>query len=145
MPDILGIYILDEQGKALFSEEFFEQSSKEADKGLFCDFITAFQQFASELGSSESALDNIELGGNKILFTTDSISGVKFILRCDKKVKMKKFGKVLNQIKNTFITIFEGSLHKKKEDKRDLTSKFEKELDEIIQKHNDVADFLKIL
>ncbi len=141
MSDILGIYIVNEDGKSLYTQEFFHQGTDEMDTALLSNLMSAFQMFASEIG--EGGTNSIELGNSSIFSIVDPLTQVKFLLRTVKSTKQKKMMKILSQIKNTYINIFTGHHHDGEESIMKLNSKLSDEIEGILGKKSSAADFLR--
>lgn len=141
MKDVLGIYIVDEKRKPIFLYEIYKQEITELGHAMLSNFISAFEQFADELGG----LDNnaIELERSKILWERDSLTNTTFILRSIKEANEKKIKKFLNEIKNEFINLFTGQLHASEDVKYSLKKQLEVYIRDMINRESDVLKFLK--
>ena len=81
MNEINSLYIIEREGKALLIHQKHIQGSADIGEVLFSKFITAFQQFISELGTSLT--NTINLGRSSIFSLQESDSSFYYILKCE--------------------------------------------------------------
>ena len=85
---------------------------------------------ASKIGEEEVKI--IELGNNKFFVSKDNMTGISFVLKCEKGVKPKKINQILKDIKNVFIGEFTGNFNSTQIEKVRIMKSFMNSLFEII-------------
>ena len=138
--DIKSIYIVDGIGNPLYARELYAQGALENQQMLFTNLVAAIQQFAVTLGEEEAKV--IELGNDKIFSTGDTLTNLKFILKCDKKMKQKKAFALLDNIKNAFLNKFTGKFTSSADIKSELMKDFILEMDQLINPKSSVESLL---
>ena len=81
MNEIKSVYIIKRGGTPLLIHQKHIQGSAEIEEVLFSKFITAFQQFISELGTSKT--NTINLGKSSIFSLREGDDSFYYILKCD--------------------------------------------------------------
>lgn len=138
--DIKSIYIVDGIGNPLYARELYAQGALENQQMLFTNLVAAIQQFAATLGEEEAKV--IELGNDKIFSTGDTLTNLKFILKCDKKMKQKKAFALLDNIKNSFLNKFTGKFTSSADIKSELMKDFILEMDKLVNPRSSVESLL---
>jgi hypothetical protein len=132
MSDIVGLYVLNRRGELIYLQENTLPSSKELDPDYLSNFFTTLQTIAQKIGEEEVKI--IDLGNSKFFLTKDKLTGIEFILKCEKNIKQKKVFETHKKIINLFIEKFIGNYNASDQTKTFLMNSFMKELAEIIGK-----------
>ena len=148
MEDLQGIYIIDMDGNPIFTLEFHKMGENNEDYMLLSNFLSAFQSFTTEIDEAQQRIKILDFSRSKILFCEYKEAKIKFIIKCDRDIKVKKFRTLLDTIENLFLNIFMGSLNASDDVKGEKLKEFhEKVLDllENKQKKRKVENFLGTL
>ncbi len=130
MSDVVGLYILNHRGELIYLQENTLPSSKELDPDYLSNFFTTLQTIAQKIGEEEVKI--IDLGNSKFFLTKDKLTGIEFILKCEKNIKQKKVFETHKKIINLFIEKFIGNYNASEQTKTFLMNSFMKDLAEII-------------
>ena len=100
MNEIKSVYIIRRDGNPLLSHQRHTQGSAEIEELLFSKFITAFQQFISELGTSKT--NTIILGESSIFSLRESDDSFFYILKCELNTESEYMFDLLMKIQAFF-------------------------------------------
>jgi len=100
MNEINSVYIIKRDGKPLLIHQKHFQGSAEIEEVLFSRFITAFQQFISEIGKSLTS--TINLGKSSIFSLRESDHSFYYILKCDLDTESESMYEYLSNIQAFF-------------------------------------------
>ncbi|MFX1395647.1 MAG: hypothetical protein ACFFAS_01240 [Promethearchaeota archaeon] len=117
-----NFYLINSNGKLIFSFENPTRRSEITRPEVLSDFLGLMEAIANRLG--EQQINLIELGRSVIYSSLDKFTNILFIIKCDKKTKRKKMTDTMNRIRHEFIRIFEGNLNKSDDIKNNLMSEF---------------------
>ncbi|MHA1300916.1 MAG: hypothetical protein ACTSO9_15970 [Candidatus Helarchaeota archaeon] len=143
MNEINGFWILEPDGNILFQHELFVQGSEDFDSALLSGVILAVQSFVKNLG--EEKVKQMELGKSKIFILRDNETDLILVLKTEKKVKTKKYYKLLEKLQEKIQQIYTDKIFSKKELREYLITSFHKDFDELmgISIKQRMSDFFK--
>lgn len=101
-----SFYIFNYAGDLIFWQENISQNAKKIDQENLSSVLTTLEMIALKIGEEEVKI--IELGNNRFFISKDNLTGISFVLKCEKGVKPKKINQMLREIKNIFIGNFTG-------------------------------------
>ena len=130
MNEINSMYIINYAGDLIFWQENISQSAKKIDQEYLSNILSTLEMIASKIGEEEVKI--IELGNNKFFVSKDNLTGISFVLKCEKGVKPKKINQILKDIKNIFIGKFTGNFNSSQIEKVRIMKSFMNSLFEII-------------
>ena len=130
MNEINSMYIINYAGDLIFWQENISQSAKKIDQEYLSNILSTLEMIASKIGEEEVKI--IELGNNKFFISKDNMTGISFVLKCEKGVKPKKINQILKDIKNIFIGKFTGNFNSSQIEKVRIMKSFMNSLFEII-------------
>ena len=130
MNEIISLYIINYTGNLIFWQENVSQHAKKIDQEYLSNILSTLEMIASKIGEKEVKI--IELGNNKFFISKDNMTGISFVLKCEKGVKPKKINQMLRAIKNVFIGEFIGNFNSTQIEKVRLMKSFINSLFEII-------------
>ena len=130
MNEINSLYIINYAGDLIFWQENLSQNAKKIDQEYLSNILSTLEMIASQIGEEEVKI--IELGRNKFFVSRDNMTGISFVIRCEKGVKAKKINQMLREIKNIFIEEFTGNFNATQIEKVRIMKSFMNSLFEII-------------
>ncbi|MHA1129744.1 MAG: hypothetical protein ACTSRC_12585 [Candidatus Helarchaeota archaeon] len=104
MREILGIWVIENDGQILFSQELYPQGATESNVTLFSGLIVTIQKFLSEIGDKDA--ERIDIGNEKIFISKDPEYGLIFIMKVTETANNRKITKLLSKIRKDFIKSF---------------------------------------
>lgn len=130
MNEIISLYITNYAGDLIFWQENVSQNAKKIDQEYLSNILSTLEMIASQIGEEEVKI--IELGKISHFISKDNMTGVTFVIRCEKGVKAKKINQMLREIKNIFIGEFTGNFNATQIEKVRIMKSFMNSLFEII-------------
>ena len=130
MNEIISLYITNYAGDLIFWQENISQNAKKIDQEYLSNILSTLEMIASQIGEEEVKI--IELGKISHFISKDNMTGVTFVIRCEKGVKAKKINQMLREIKNIFIGEFTGNFNATQIEKVRIMKSFMNSLFEII-------------
>jgi len=130
MNEINSLYIINYAGDLIFWQENLSQNAKKIDQEYLSNILSTLEMIASQIGEEEVKI--IELGRNKFFVSRDNMTGISFVIKCEKGVKPKKINQLLKDIKNIFIGEFTGNFNATQIEKVRIMKSFMNSLFEII-------------
>ena len=130
MNEIISLYITNYAGDLIFWQENVSQNAKKIDQEYLSNILSTLEIIASQIGEEEVKI--IELGKISHFISKDNMTGVTFVIRCEKGVKAKKINQMLREIKNIFIGEFTGNFNATQIEKVRIMKSFMNSLFEII-------------
>ncbi len=130
MNEIISLYIINHAGDLIFWQENVSQNAKKIDQEYLSNIISTLEMIASQIGEEEVKI--IELGKISHFISKDNMTGISFVIRCEKGVKAKKINQMLREIKNIFIGEFTGNFNATQIEKVRIMKSFMNSLFEII-------------
>ncbi len=129
MNEIISLYIINYAGDLIFWQENVSQNAKKIDQEYLSNIISTLEMIASQIGEEEVKI--IELGKISHFISKDNMTGISFVIRCEKGVKAKKINQMLREIKNIFIGEFTGNFNATQIEKVRIMKSFMNSLFEI--------------
>ncbi len=129
MNEIISLYIINYTGDLIFWQENVSQNAKKIDQEYLSNIISTLEMIASQIGEEEVKI--IELGKISHFISKDNMTGISFVIRCEKGVKAKKINQMLREIKNIFIGEFTGNFNATQIEKVRIMKSFMNSLFEI--------------
>ena len=138
---IHGLYVIDKEGNPILVHERYTQGIAESEHVLLVNFVTAFQLFLSQLGTSEFYM--IELENSNIHSFNDEKNNLYFILKCECNTEFGK--KVLMKVNKLFLDY--TSTQSKCYDELDEVVKEElrKSIEDLLRAKPNVEKFIDVL
>ena len=130
MNEINSLYIINYAGDLIFWQENVSQNAKKIDQEYLSNIISTLEMIASQIGEEDVKI--IELGKISHFISKDNMTGISFVIRCEKGVKAKKINQMLREIKNIFIGEFTGNFNATQIEKVRIMKSFMNSLFEII-------------
>ncbi len=130
MNEIISLYIINYAGDLIFWQENVSQHAKKIDQEYLSNILSTLEMIASQIGEEEVKI--IELGKISHFISKDNMTGISFVIRCEKGVKAKKINQMLREIKNIFIREFTGNFNATQIEKVRIMKSFMNSLFEII-------------
>ena len=130
MNEINSLYIINYAGDLIFWQENLSQNAKKIDQEYLSNILSTLEMIASQIGEEEVKI--IELGRNKFFVSRDNMTGISFVIKCEKGVTPKKINQLLKDIKNIFIGEFTGNFNATQIEKVRIMKSFMNSLFEII-------------
>jgi len=130
MNKIISLYIINYAGNLIFWQENVSQNAKKIDQEYLSNILSTLEMIASKIGEEEVKI--IELGKKSHFISKDNMTGISFVLKCEKGVKAKKINQMLREIKNIFIGEFTGNFNATQIEKVRIMKSFMNSLFEII-------------
>jgi uncharacterized protein with HEPN domain len=130
MNEIISLYITNYAGDLIFWQENVSQNAKKIDQEYLSNILSTLEIIASQIGEEEVKI--IELGKIIHFISKDNMTGVTYVIRCEKGVKAKKINQMLREIKNIFIGEFTGNFNATQIEKVRIMKSFMNSLFEII-------------
>ena len=130
MNEIISLYIINFAGDLIFWQENVSQNAKKIDQEYLSNILSTLEMIASQMGEEEVKI--IELGKISHFISKDNMTGISFVIRCEKGVKAKKINQMLREIKNIFIGEFTGNFNATQIEKVRIMKSFMNSLFEII-------------
>ena len=130
MNEINSLYIINNAGEFIFWQENSNQNAKKIDQEHLSSILSTLEMIASKIGGEEVKI--IELGNSKFFVSKDNMTGISFVLKCEKGVKPKKINQILRDIMNVFIGEFTGNFNSTQIEKVRIMKSFMNSLFEII-------------
>ena len=130
MNEINSLYIINYAGDLIFWQENVSQNAKKIDQEQLSNIISTLEMIASQIGEEDVKI--IELGKISHFISKDNMTGISFVIRCEKGVKAKKINQMLREIKNIFIAEFTGNFNATQIEKVRIMKSFMNSLFEII-------------
>ena len=130
MNEINSLYIINYAGEFIFWQENTSQNAKKIDQEHLESILSTLEMIASKIGGEEVKI--IELGNSKFFVSKDNMTGISFVLKCEKGVKPKKINQILRDIMNVFIGEFTGNFNSTQIEKVRIMKSFMNSLFEII-------------
>lgn len=130
MNEINSLYIINYAGDLIFWQENVSQNAKKIDQEYLSNIISTLEMIASQIGEEDVKI--IELGKISHFISKDNMTGISFVIRCEKGVKAKKINQMLREIKNIFIEEFTGNFNATQIEKVRIMKSFMNSLFEII-------------
>ncbi len=130
MNEINSLYIINYAGEFIFWQENTSQNAKKIDQEHLASILSTLEIIASKIGGEEVKI--IELGNSKFFVSKDNMTGISFVLKCEKGVKPKKINQILRDIMNIFIGEFTGNFNSTQIEKVRIMKSFMNSLFEII-------------
>ena len=130
MNEIISLYIINYTGDLIFWQENVSQHAKKIDQEYLSNILSTLEMIASQIGEEEVKI--IELGKISHFISKDNMTGISFVIRCEKGVKAKKINQMLREIKNIFIAEFTGNFNATQIEKVRIMKSFMNSLFEII-------------
>ena len=130
MNEINSLYIINNAGEFIFWQENSNQNAKKIDQEHLSSILSTLEMIASKIGGEEVKI--IELGNSKFFVSKDNMTGISFVLKCEKGVKSKKINQILRDIMNIFIGEFTGNFNSTQIEKVRIMKSFMNSLFEII-------------
>ena len=130
MNEINSLYIINYAGDLIFWQENVSQNAKKIDQEYLSNIISTLEMIASQIGEEDVKI--IELGKISHFISKDNMTGISFVIRCEKGVKAKKINQMLREIKNIFIAEFTGNFNATQIEKVRIMKSFMNSLFEII-------------
>ncbi len=130
MNEIISLYITNYAGDLIFWQENVSQNAKKIEQEYLSNILSTLEMIASQIGEEEVKI--IELGKIRHFISKDNMTGVTFVIRCEKGVKAKKINQMLREIKNIFIREFTGNFNATQIEKVRIMKSFMNSLFEII-------------
>ena len=130
MNEIISLYIINYIGNLIFWQENVSQNAKKIDQEYLSNILSTLEMIASQIGEEEVKI--IELGKKSHFISKDNMTGISFVIRCEKGVKAKKINQMLREIKNIFIGQFTGNFNASQIEKVRIMKSFMNSLFEII-------------
>jgi len=130
MNEINSLYIINYAGEFIFWQENTSQNAKKIDQEHLSSILSTLEMIASQIGGEEVKI--IELGNSKFFISKDNMTGISFVLKCEKGVKPKKINQILRDIMNIFIGEFTGNFNSTQIEKVRIMKSFMNSLFEII-------------
>jgi len=143
MNEINSLYIINFAGHLIFWQENVSQSAKKIDQEYLSNILSTLEMIALKIGEKEVKI--IELGNNKFFISKDNLTGISFVLKCEKGVKPKKINQMLREIKNIFISNFTGYFNTTQIEKVRKMKSFMNSLFEIIGEAKKVQYYIDSL
>lgn len=140
MNDIISLYIINYAGDLIFWQENVSQHAKKIDQEYLTSILSTLEMIASQIGEEEVKI--IELGKVRHFISKDNMTGISFVIRCEKGVKAKKINQMLKDIKNIFIGEFTGNFNASQIEKVRIMKSFMNSLFEIIGEAKKVQYFI---
>ncbi|MHA1309664.1 MAG: hypothetical protein ACTSWR_10330 [Candidatus Helarchaeota archaeon] len=109
MEEIIGLWLLNEDGKTIFSIENYVQGSEDYDSALFSGFVLSVSKFSSTIG--EKKLERIEFGNSKIFLKKDKETNLIFVLRTIQNTNNKKMERLINNLNKKFNKKFKNNVN----------------------------------
>ncbi|MBN1803370.1 MAG: hypothetical protein JW891_17800 [Candidatus Lokiarchaeota archaeon] len=122
MKGLESVYLINSNGKLVFSIENSTRKTQINRPEALSDFLGLMEAIASRLGNQQINL--IELGRSTIYSNLDKYNNILFVIKCDKKTKKKKIDELFSRLRYEFVRIFDGNLNKPNEVKRSLMNEF---------------------
>ncbi|MHA1468677.1 MAG: hypothetical protein ACTSP6_11460 [Promethearchaeota archaeon] len=129
MNEIISLYIINYAGDLIFWQENVSQHAKKIDQEYLSNILSTLEMIASQIGEEEVKI--IELGKISHFISKDNMTGISFVIRCEKGVKAKKINQMLREIKNIFIAEFTGNFNATQIEKVRIMKSFMNSLFEI--------------
>ncbi len=138
---IHGLYVIEKNGSPIIVHERFTNDLEEAEAVLLVNFVTGFQLFLSELGTSE--FYTIELENSNIYSYNDEKNNLYFILKCECKTEFGK--KVLKKVNKIFLDYI--STHSISYDKLDgvIKEELRKSIEDLLRPKPNIEKFMDVL
>lgn len=130
MNEIISLYIINYARDLIFWQENVSQNAKKIDQEYLSNILSTLEMIASQIGEEEVKI--IELGKVRHFISKDNMTGISFVIRCEKGVKAKKINQMLREIKNIFIGEFTGNFNATQIEKVRIMKSFMNSLFEII-------------
>ena len=130
MNEIISLYVINYAGDLIFWQENVSQHAKKIDQEYLSNILSTLEMIASQIGEEEVKI--IELGKISHFISKDNMTGISFVIRCEKGVKAKKINQMLREIKNIFIAEFTGNFNATQIEKVRIMKSFMNSLFEII-------------
>lgn len=130
MNEINSLYIINNAGEFIFWQENTSQNAKKIDQEHLASILSTLEMIASKIGGEEVKI--IKLGNSKFFVSKDNMTGISFVLKCEKGVKPKKINQILRDIMNIFIGEFTGNFNSTQIEKVRIMKSFMNSLFEII-------------
>lgn len=130
MNEINSLYIINNAGEFIFWQENSDQNAKKIDQEHLSSILSTLEMIASKIGGEEVKI--IKLGNSKFFVSKDNMTGISFVLKCEKGVKPKKINQILRDIMNVFIGEFTGNFNSTQIEKVRIMKSFMNSLFEII-------------
>ena len=130
MNEIISLYIINYARDLIFWQENVSQNAKKIDQEYLSNILSTLEMIASQIGEEEVKI--IELGKVRHFISKDNMTGISFVIRCEKGVKAKKINQMLREIKNIFIGEFIGNFNATQIEKVRIMKSFMNSLFEII-------------
>ena len=138
---IHGLYIIKKDGKPIFVHERLTPGIAKSESVLLVDFITAFQLFLSELGTSEFYM--IELENSNIYSYNYEKNNLYFILKCECKTEFGK--KVLKSVNKLFMDYISTQSKCYDELDGDKKEELRKSIEDLLRPKPNVERFMDLM
>lgn len=141
MDEIYWIFIIDENGKTLFSYENHIQGSSTANMALLSHLIYALQSISKDI--REDQIKGVEMGNDKFFLTKEKLTNYLFILKTHRDANSEVINPILNEIKIKFVGKFTGHFSIDVDEKIELLNSFREDIKEIFKRKTNLEKFVE--
>ena len=139
MDEIYWIFIVDENGKTLFSYENHIQGSSTANMALLSHLIYALQSISKDL--REDQIKGVEMGNDKFFLTKEKLTSYLFILKTHRDADSEVINPLLKEIKTKFVGKFTGHFSIDVDKKIEILNSFREDIKEILKQKTNLEKF----
>ena len=139
MDEIYWIYIVDENGKTLFSYENHIQGSSTANTALLSHLIFSLQSISKDI--REDQVKGVEMGNDKFFLTKEKLTSYLFILKTHRDANSEVINPILNEIKTKFVEKFTGHFSIDVDKKIELLNSFREDIKVILKQKTNIEKF----
>ncbi len=141
MDEIYWIFILDNNGKTLFSYENHIQGTSTANTALLSHLIYALKSISKDIG--EDQVKKVEMGNDKFFLTKEKLTSYLFILKTHRDADSEVINPILNEIKTRFVEKFTGQFSIDVDAKIEILNSFREDIKEIFKHKTNLETFLE--
>ena len=141
MDEIYWIFIIDANGKTLFSYENHIQGSSTANVALLSHLLYSLQSISKDI--REGQVKEVEIGNNKFCLTKEKLTNHLFILKSHRDANSEVINPILNEIKIKFVEKFTVHFSIDVDKKIEIYNSFREDINEILNHKINLEKFLE--
>jgi len=136
---IESVYIIDDTGATIFSNEIHIQGAGDVSQAILSNFLFALQSIAKNLKDNE--MKSIEMSNSKFLLSKEISTNYLFILKSNRDAELQIIKPIMKEIQDSFVKkIFEYETLFP-EEKIQLLNSFKEDIRAILKEKSNIEKF----
>jgi hypothetical protein len=136
---IESVYIIDDTGATIFSNEIHIQGAGDVSQAILSNFLFALQSIAKNLKDNE--MKSIEMSNSKFLLSKEISTNYLFILKSNRDAELQIIKPIMKEIQDSFVKKFFEYENLFPEEKIQLLNSFKEDIKAILKEKSNIEKF----